>query len=240
MQSGHTGGVLRKPYLLVLDQLKAHRTTAIMKMGELKIKLTVILVALTSQLQPLDASVNKYFKQNMHEYWNKRMTEPPHDLTPTGRMNLHTIAQVSEWANKYWDDVKPEIIVKSFRKCHISNVLDCTEDDVLFEVSDSSSRDEDENFSGFEDEVSNGYEDDQSVSLFSYCVLDYVQGFSTCVMGWYMAFTNICLNTLKAFYPESDLLKWMCILYASASYMPPNTSFRTHNKFFRTHKHQLN
>ena len=135
-------------------------------MGELKTQLAVIPGGLTSQLQPLDVSVNKPFKQNMREHWNKWMTDPHHDLTPTGRMKRPTIAQVGEWVKKSWDDVRPEIIVKSFKKCGISNALDGTEDDALFEVSDSSSRDEDdEDFSGFEDDEDfSGYEDDEDFS----------------------------------------------------------------------------
>jgi hypothetical protein len=32
-----------------------------------------------------------------------------------------------------WESGKQEIVVKSFKKCGISNALDGTEDDVLFE-----------------------------------------------------------------------------------------------------------
>ena len=36
-------------------------------------------------------------------------------------------------------------------------------------------------------------------------------------------FQQYMLKYSKNFFPESDLLKWGCILYASASYMPSNT-----------------
>ena len=55
-----------------------------------------------------------------------------------------SIAQAYEWVKKAWDDISTEIIVKSFKKCGISNALGGTEDDALF---DSSSN---EDFSGFE------------------------------------------------------------------------------------------
>ena len=71
---------------------------------------------------------------------------------------MTSIAQVCEWVNKSWENVWSWIIVKSFKKCGISNVLDGTQDNVLFEHSDinsgTSSSDEflgfDEDFSGFE------------------------------------------------------------------------------------------
>ncbi|CAI9743515.1 Hypothetical predicted protein [Octopus vulgaris] len=73
-------------------------------------------------------------------------------------MKRPTIAEVCEWVKKSWDGVRPEIIVKAFKKCGISNALDGTEDDALFEDSDfSSSNDvpcfeDDEDFSGVEDD----------------------------------------------------------------------------------------
>ncbi|CAI9738096.1 Hypothetical predicted protein [Octopus vulgaris] len=74
-------------------------------------------------------------------------------------MKRPTIAEVCEWVKKSWGDVRPEIIVKAFKKCGISNALDGTEDDALFEDSDFSSSDEDvpcfeddEDFSGVEDD----------------------------------------------------------------------------------------
>jgi hypothetical protein len=36
-----------------------------------------------------------------------------------------------------WESVKHEAVVKSFKKCGISNALDGTKDDVLFEESES-------------------------------------------------------------------------------------------------------
>ena len=85
------------------------------------------------------------------------MTERHHDFTNTGRMKRPTIAHVCKWVTKSWD--VPEIIVKLFMKCGIMNALDGTEDDALFEVSDSSSCDEDK-FSSLKDDDSSGYEDD--------------------------------------------------------------------------------
>ncbi|KAG8233780.1 hypothetical protein J437_LFUL003851 [Ladona fulva] len=66
------------------------------------------------------------------------MGDPHHDLTPSGRMKRPSISEVCEWVKKSWEDVKAEIIVKSFKKCGISNALDGTENDALFEEGDTS------------------------------------------------------------------------------------------------------
>ena len=56
-----------------------------------------------------------------------------------------------------WQRVKSETIIKSFKKCGISNALDGSADDILYEESDASSqnnhkdyfRGSDEDFLGF-------------------------------------------------------------------------------------------
>jgi len=68
--SKHPGGLLKKSSLLVCDQFKAHVTESTKRLAtKLKTHLTVIPGGLTSQLQPLDISVNKSFKRFMHEEW---------------------------------------------------------------------------------------------------------------------------------------------------------------------------
>ena len=59
-----------------------------------------------------------------------------------------------------WQQVKSENIVKSLKKCAISNALDGSEDNILYEESDTSSENNheddfsgsDDNFLGFCDE----------------------------------------------------------------------------------------
>jgi len=65
--SKRPGGLLKKKSLLVCDQFKAHVTESTKRLAtKLKTHLAVILGGLTSQLQPLDISVNKPFKGFMH------------------------------------------------------------------------------------------------------------------------------------------------------------------------------
>ena len=60
----------------------------------------------------------------------------------------------------FWQRVKSESIVKSLKKCDISNELDGSEDDILYEESDASNENNceddftrsDDDFLGFYDE----------------------------------------------------------------------------------------
>lgn len=159
--SRRPGGLLKKSSLLVCDQFRAHITeSAKILAAELKTHLAVIPGGLTSQLQPLDVSINKPFKGFMREEWIKWIEAPTHDFTPTGRMKRPSISTVCEWVKKSWQKVKTETIVKSFKKCGISNALDGSEDDILYEESDDPRENiyandfssSDEEFLGFYDE----------------------------------------------------------------------------------------
>jgi len=86
---------LKKPSLLVCDQFKAHVTESTKRLAtKLKMHLAVVPGGLTSQLQPLDVSVNKPFKGFMHEEWAKWNEAPTHHITPGGRVKRPSISKV--------------------------------------------------------------------------------------------------------------------------------------------------
>ena len=62
------------------------------------------------------------------------------DLTPTSRIKEASITQVCDWILRLLNSVKKEVVVKSFKKCGISNAMDGTEDNEIYpdEESDSS------------------------------------------------------------------------------------------------------
>ena len=64
---------------------------------------------------------------------------PTHHVTPAGRVKRPSISNVCEWVKNSWQRVKSETIVKSLKKCGISNTLDGSEDNILYEESDASS-----------------------------------------------------------------------------------------------------
>jgi hypothetical protein len=93
--------------------------------------LAVILDGLTSQLQPLDVSVNKLFKGFMCEEWTKWIEAPTDHVTPAGRVKWPSVSNVCKWVKNYWQRVTIETVVKYFKKCGISNALDGCECDIL-------------------------------------------------------------------------------------------------------------
>jgi len=110
--SKHPGGHLKKPSLLVCDHSKAHVTESTKRLAtKLKMHLAVIPGGLTSQLQPLDISVNKLFKKFMHEEWAKWIEAPSHHVTPGGRAKQPSISNVCEWVKNSWQRVKSETIL---------------------------------------------------------------------------------------------------------------------------------
>ena len=79
-------------------------------------------------------------------------------------MQRPTTTQVREWVKTSWQSAEDETVVRSFKTCGISNALDGSEDDTLYEQSedgDTSDSEElsfvnvdgsDEEFLGFPDD----------------------------------------------------------------------------------------
>jgi hypothetical protein len=59
-----------------------------------------------------------------------------------------------------WQQVKSESIVKTLKKCVITNALDGSEDDILYEQSDASSvNNHEDDFSGSDDDFLSFYDE---------------------------------------------------------------------------------
>lgn len=54
-------------------------------------------------------------------------------FTQSGNMRAPPLEMFCSFVIKAWDKVKTESIIKSFKKCSISNALDGSEDDTLWE-----------------------------------------------------------------------------------------------------------
>ncbi|XP_056407556.1 uncharacterized protein LOC130300905 [Hyla sarda] len=174
------GASLRKPCLLVLDAFRSHLTETIkQEFQKFKTDIAVIPGGLTSQLQPLDVSINKPIKAHMREEWNKYLCdETQHEVTNSGRMKRPSITKVCQWVKTSWNTVSEDIVIRSFKKCGISNALDREEDEVIYEDSGSgSSSGQLDSEDGCEDEEFFGHQDTPHYSV----ILDLVRSMSAVI-----------------------------------------------------------
>ena len=100
--------------------------------------MAVIPGGMTSLLQSLDVGVNKPFKDNLRQYWNKWMLDGNHTFTPSGCIRKYDPGQICHWILDSWNLISPDSITFLFVKCCITNTLDGMEDDILSEEMDES------------------------------------------------------------------------------------------------------
>jgi hypothetical protein len=141
------GALLKKRGMLVLDAFKGHLTQKVKTAASnlLNTDLMIIPVAMTSQLQGPDVVVNKPFKDRLRCLYGEWLLSGNCPLTPAGNIRRPSEALFGQWIKTAWDDISPESIVKGFKKCYMSNDMNGTEDDVLWEddhEENSSSSDE--------------------------------------------------------------------------------------------------
>lgn len=126
-------GALLKKSMLVWDQFRSHLTDTVKdKLKSLKTFQAVIPGGLTSILQPLDVVLNKPFKDRVREKWITWMKSDDKELTAKGNLKKPGLSLVTSWVKTSWEDIPKEMIIKSFLKTGISNKMDGTEDDLLW------------------------------------------------------------------------------------------------------------
>ena len=86
-----------------------------------------------SMLQPLDVSINKPFKDHMRAKWQQWMLAGEHTFTARGHIRKVELEEICRWISAAWNDIPTEMIAKSFRKCCITNAMDVTEDEEIWE-----------------------------------------------------------------------------------------------------------
>lgn len=129
------GACFKKPSLLVWDSFRAHITSDVVEKAEkLKTSVAVIPGGLTSILQPLDVSINKAFKHRLRAKWIEWMQEPNKALTKKGNLRKADIVTITRWVKEAWSSIPESMIVKAFKKCCVSNAMDGSEDDAVFEI----------------------------------------------------------------------------------------------------------
>ena len=157
------GGLLQTKACLVYDMFKAHLVEPVKKrLKDINTDVAIIPGGLTNQLQPLDVSLNKPFKEKVRSLWSNWMVgEEDHSFTRGGRLKKPSINIWCQWVLKAWEEVDPAIIVKAFKKCSISHALDGSEDDALYE-DDSGDESDPDPFADVDNKVEdNPYDDIQ-------------------------------------------------------------------------------
>ena len=127
--------------LLVWDSFQAHLTESVKAdLQRRKIDVAVIPGGLTPVLQPLDKCLNKPFKDNMRRKYLNWMMTGPFEYTPAGKKKAPSKNLVLCWVKQSWEEIPEEM-------CGISNALDGTEDNAIYddempEVADDDMEDE--------------------------------------------------------------------------------------------------
>ena len=128
------GGLARRKSLLVMDSFEGHKTDLVKKRcNEENTDIAIIPGGLTSVLQPLDVCLNKPFKDRLREKWGMWMARGEYELTKGGNLKKPGYNIICKWIIEAWDSISSEMVIKSFKKCRISNGLDGTEDDYIFD-----------------------------------------------------------------------------------------------------------
>ena len=80
----------------------------------------------TSQVQPLDVSFNKPFKDVVRQQFEKHLEENLHQYTEGKISASERQVLVTKWVDKAWTEVgsNGDMVVQSFKKCGISLSLD--------------------------------------------------------------------------------------------------------------------
>jgi hypothetical protein len=127
------GAFLNQLSMLVLDAFKEHVTDSVKdQLRKMKTELVVIPGGMTSVLQPMDVSINKSFKDRLRQRYLTWIADPARELTQTGKIKRAAPSEVARWVLAAWKAIPESIIVRSFKKCCISNALDGSEDDILW------------------------------------------------------------------------------------------------------------
>lgn len=134
----------KKRALLVMDSFEGHKTNVIKNIASnANTDLAIIPGGLTSVVQPLDVCLNKPFKDRLREKWNAWMSSGQFTYTKGGNLKKPDYSIICKQVLEAWAEIPKEMIVKSFKKCGISNAMDGSEDD-LFGQDETEENDNDE------------------------------------------------------------------------------------------------
>jgi hypothetical protein len=126
------GALRRQQAMLVLDSFRDHLNEDVKKkLQRGRTDMVVIPGGVTSILQPLD----KPFKESLRRFYGELMAEGNHRYA-RWKNKAATLETMCSWILRVWDCILSDVIVKMLKKAGISNALDGTEDDVIWQEVD--------------------------------------------------------------------------------------------------------
>ena len=72
----------------------------------------------------------------MRKEWHEWMCQGGAGETAGSNLKRTRISDVCGWVKRSWDTISDQIIFNSFKKCAISNMLDGSEDEMVYEEID--------------------------------------------------------------------------------------------------------
>ena len=87
--------------------------------------------------QPLDLSLNKLFKDGVRKQW---MADGIHEFTDSGRQKKASEELICWWISKVWKAILSEMITASLLKCGITNNLDGSQDELVYNSTENTSK----------------------------------------------------------------------------------------------------
>ena len=119
---------------MVWDSFCAHLTESVKEvLQQQNIDVAVIPGGLTPVLQPLDKCLNKPFKESMRREYQSQMIMGPFEFNHAGKKKVQSRNLVLCWIKKSWREIPEEMVRKSFLTSSISNALDSTEGNAIYE-----------------------------------------------------------------------------------------------------------
>ncbi|CAI7768646.1 unnamed protein product, partial [Closterium sp. NIES-54] len=126
-------GMQSRSAMLVLESYRGHLTKeSKARFAVLNIVPAVIPAGCTADMQPLDVSVNKSFKESVRQQYQSWFeADGMNILTPAGNIKKPPPTVVLKWISWAWKAVPADLIKKAFLTCGISNALDKSEDHMV-------------------------------------------------------------------------------------------------------------
>jgi hypothetical protein len=125
---------LNQPSMPVLDAFKGHVTDSMKdQLYKMKTDLVVIPGGMTSMLQQMGVSINKLLKDRLRQQYLTWIMDPACELTETEKIKCAAPSEVARWVSAVWKAIPESIIISSFKKCCLSNALDGSKNDIVWE-----------------------------------------------------------------------------------------------------------